>query len=168
MVRAKAQRRKEVVPAAGHLLQPNLTEWRNVNVAVRLRRGRYLSAPPRLRVSILRSKSRTIIATSSPRSRPVTPTWPNGPDKPSEEVQVVCGAPNARAGLIGVLGLSAATGGYAFGPLNWPLRLALFCFSPLLDAAVLETSTVQRKNHVFSFLLAFSDGIRYDGETGTS
>lgn len=33
---------------------------------------------------------------------------------------------------IGVLGLSAATGGYAFGPLNWPLRLALFCLSPLL------------------------------------
>ncbi|MBM3358346.1 MAG: TRAP transporter fused permease subunit [Betaproteobacteria bacterium] len=33
---------------------------------------------------------------------------------------------------IGVLGLSAATGGYAFGPLNWPLRLALFGFSPLL------------------------------------
>ena len=29
-------------------------------------------------------------------------TWPNGPDKPSEEVQVVCGAPNARTGLIGV------------------------------------------------------------------
>ena len=28
--------------------------------------------------------------------------WPNGPDKPSEEVQVVCGAPNARTGLIGV------------------------------------------------------------------
>jgi TRAP transporter 4TM/12TM fusion protein len=33
---------------------------------------------------------------------------------------------------IGVLGLSAATGGYAFGPLNWPLRTVLFCFSPLL------------------------------------
>jgi TRAP transporter 4TM/12TM fusion protein len=33
---------------------------------------------------------------------------------------------------IGVLGLSAATGGYAFGPLNWPLRVVLFCFSPLL------------------------------------
>lgn len=33
---------------------------------------------------------------------------------------------------IGVLGLSAATGGYAFGPLNWPLRVMLFCFSPLL------------------------------------
>ncbi|MBI4194633.1 MAG: TRAP transporter fused permease subunit [Betaproteobacteria bacterium] len=33
---------------------------------------------------------------------------------------------------IGVLGLSAATGGYAFGPLAWPLRVALFCFSPLL------------------------------------
>jgi len=33
---------------------------------------------------------------------------------------------------IGVLGLSAATGGYAFGPLNWPLRIVLFCFSPLL------------------------------------
>jgi len=29
-------------------------------------------------------------------------TWPNGPDKPSEEVQVVCGAPNAKTGLIGV------------------------------------------------------------------
>ncbi len=29
-------------------------------------------------------------------------TWPNGPEKPSEEVQVVCGAPNARTGLIGV------------------------------------------------------------------
>ncbi len=29
-------------------------------------------------------------------------TWPNGPDRPSEEVQVVCGAPNARTGLVGV------------------------------------------------------------------
>ena len=29
-------------------------------------------------------------------------TWPNGPDAPSEEVQVVCGAPNARTGLVGV------------------------------------------------------------------
>ncbi len=29
-------------------------------------------------------------------------TWPNGPEAPSEEVQVVCGAPNARTGLIGV------------------------------------------------------------------
>ncbi len=29
-------------------------------------------------------------------------TWPHGPDAPSEEVQVVCGAPNARTGLIGV------------------------------------------------------------------
>ncbi|MEO0359725.1 MAG: phenylalanine--tRNA ligase subunit beta [Pseudomonadota bacterium] len=28
--------------------------------------------------------------------------WPNGPDEPSEEVQVVCGAPNARTGLVGV------------------------------------------------------------------
>lgn len=28
--------------------------------------------------------------------------WPNGPDKPSQEVQVVCGAPNARTGLVGV------------------------------------------------------------------
>lgn len=33
---------------------------------------------------------------------------------------------------IGVLGFSAATGGYAFGPLAWPVRIALFCFSPLL------------------------------------
>ncbi len=28
--------------------------------------------------------------------------WPNGPEAPSEEVQVVCGAPNARTGLVGV------------------------------------------------------------------
>ncbi len=29
-------------------------------------------------------------------------TWPNGPDAASEEVQVVCGAPNAKTGLVGV------------------------------------------------------------------
>jgi phenylalanyl-tRNA synthetase beta chain len=29
-------------------------------------------------------------------------TWPEGPDGPAEEVQVVCGAPNARTGMIGV------------------------------------------------------------------
>ena len=29
-------------------------------------------------------------------------TWPDGPDGRTEEVQVVCGAPNARTGLIGV------------------------------------------------------------------
>ncbi|MEM6422852.1 MAG: phenylalanine--tRNA ligase subunit beta, partial [Pseudomonadota bacterium] len=29
-------------------------------------------------------------------------TWPDGPDHPSTEVQVVCGAPNARTGLVGV------------------------------------------------------------------
>ncbi len=29
-------------------------------------------------------------------------TWPEGPDGPIEEVQVVCGAPNARTGLVGV------------------------------------------------------------------
>jgi len=29
-------------------------------------------------------------------------TWPNGPENASEEVQVVCGAPNAKTGLIGV------------------------------------------------------------------
>ncbi|MEM8742314.1 MAG: YtpR family tRNA-binding protein, partial [Pseudomonadota bacterium] len=28
--------------------------------------------------------------------------WPDGPDGTSEEVQVVCGAPNARTGLVGV------------------------------------------------------------------
>ncbi len=28
--------------------------------------------------------------------------WPNGPEATSEEVQVVCGAPNARTGLVGV------------------------------------------------------------------
>jgi TRAP-type uncharacterized transport system fused permease subunit len=33
---------------------------------------------------------------------------------------------------IGVVAFSAATGGYAFGPLQWPARLALFCFAPLL------------------------------------
>ncbi|TVQ54141.1 MAG: phenylalanine--tRNA ligase subunit beta, partial [Rhodobacteraceae bacterium] len=29
-------------------------------------------------------------------------SWPDGPDAPSREVQVVCGAPNARTGLVGV------------------------------------------------------------------
>ncbi|TVS04668.1 MAG: phenylalanine--tRNA ligase subunit beta [Rhodobacteraceae bacterium] len=29
-------------------------------------------------------------------------TWPDGPDGPAEEVQVVCGAPNARTGMRGV------------------------------------------------------------------
>lgn len=29
-------------------------------------------------------------------------TWPGGPGSPMEEVQVVCGAPNARTGMIGV------------------------------------------------------------------
>ncbi|MES2845943.1 MAG: phenylalanine--tRNA ligase subunit beta [Pseudomonadota bacterium] len=29
-------------------------------------------------------------------------TWPDGPDGPMQEVQVVCGAPNARTGLVGV------------------------------------------------------------------
>ena len=33
---------------------------------------------------------------------------------------------------IGIAGLSLATGGYLFGPLNWPARIALFCLSPLL------------------------------------
>jgi len=33
---------------------------------------------------------------------------------------------------IGVTGLSVATGGYLFGPLAWPARLALFGLSPLL------------------------------------
>lgn len=33
---------------------------------------------------------------------------------------------------IGVLGFSAALGGYLLGPLNWPGRIVLFCFSPLL------------------------------------
>ncbi len=28
--------------------------------------------------------------------------WPKGPEAPSEEVQVVCGAPNARTGMVGV------------------------------------------------------------------
>ena len=28
--------------------------------------------------------------------------WPKGPDQPSEEGQVVCGAPNARTGMVGV------------------------------------------------------------------
>ncbi len=29
-------------------------------------------------------------------------TWPDGPEAPSQEVQVVCGAPNAKTGLVGV------------------------------------------------------------------
>ena len=39
-------------------------------------------------------------------------TWPEGPDGESEEVQVVCGAPNARTGLVGVF---AAPGTYVPG-----------------------------------------------------
>jgi len=35
---------------------------------------------------------------------------------------------------IGVAALSMATGGYAFGPLDWPLRAVLFCSAPLLIA----------------------------------
>lgn len=38
--------------------------------------------------------------------------WPHAPDKPSETVQVVCGAPNAKTGLIGVF---AAPGVYVPG-----------------------------------------------------
>jgi TRAP-type uncharacterized transport system fused permease subunit len=37
----------------------------------------------------------------------------------------------ATAGC-GVAALSAAMGGYAFGPLSWPLRVALFCLGPFL------------------------------------
>jgi TRAP transporter 4TM/12TM fusion protein len=33
---------------------------------------------------------------------------------------------------IGVGAFAAGTGGYLFGPLTWPMRIALFCFSPLL------------------------------------
>jgi TRAP transporter 4TM/12TM fusion protein len=32
----------------------------------------------------------------------------------------------------GVVCLSVATGGYAFGPLSWPVRASLFCLGPLL------------------------------------
>jgi phenylalanyl-tRNA synthetase beta chain len=39
-------------------------------------------------------------------------TWPDGPARPSATVQVVCGAPNARAGLVGVF---AAPGVYVPG-----------------------------------------------------
>ncbi|RRH75489.1 phenylalanine--tRNA ligase subunit beta [Falsigemmobacter faecalis] len=39
-------------------------------------------------------------------------TWPNGPDGAMEEVQVVCGAPNARTGLVGVF---APVGAYVPG-----------------------------------------------------
>jgi TRAP transporter 4TM/12TM fusion protein len=34
----------------------------------------------------------------------------------------------------GVAAMSAATGGYAFGPLSWPWRALLFCVAPLLIA----------------------------------
>jgi len=39
-------------------------------------------------------------------------TWPDGPDGRTEEVQVVCGAPNARTGLVGVF---APVGSYVPG-----------------------------------------------------
>lgn len=51
-------------------------------------------------------------------------------------VQVV-----ATAG-VGVLGLSAATGGYAFGPLAWPARVLLFCSSPLLIHPQITTDLI--------------------------
>ena len=44
--------------------------------------------------------------------------------------------------LAGVVGLAAATGGYAFGPLAMPLRIALFVFSPLLIAPDRATDLV--------------------------
>ncbi|MGI9383780.1 MAG: TRAP transporter permease [Methyloligellaceae bacterium] len=44
--------------------------------------------------------------------------------------------------LAGVIGLSAASGGYAFGPLAMPLRIAMFCLSPLLIAPDLTTDFV--------------------------
>ena len=44
--------------------------------------------------------------------------------------------------LIGVIVMAAASGGYAFGPLAMPLRVALFCLSPLLIAPDLRTDLV--------------------------
>lgn len=43
---------------------------------------------------------------------------------------------------IGIAGLAAATGGYAFGPLGWPWRVALFCFAPLLIAPDITTDLI--------------------------
>ncbi len=44
--------------------------------------------------------------------------------------------------LIGVVGLAAASGGYAFGPITLPLRIALFVFSPFLIAPDFSTDAI--------------------------
>ncbi len=42
----------------------------------------------------------------------------------------------------GVAALSMATGGYAFGPLGWPVRILLFCSAPLLIAPEIITDLI--------------------------
>lgn len=39
---------------------------------------------------------------------------------------------SVATGLVAVAAASAATGGYAFGPLAWPVRIGMFCFGVML------------------------------------
>jgi TRAP-type uncharacterized transport system fused permease subunit len=44
------------------------------------------------------------------------------------------------AAAMGVIALSAATGGYLFGPLAWPMRVLLFAMAPfLIDPAIITS-----------------------------
>jgi TRAP-type uncharacterized transport system fused permease subunit len=52
------------------------------------------------------------------------------------------GATIIGAAAIGVIALSAATGGYLLGPLSWPLRTILFASAPLLIDPAFTTTLV--------------------------
>jgi TRAP transporter 4TM/12TM fusion protein len=55
---------------------------------------------------------------------------------------VLHGAIVVGAATLGVIALSAATGGYLFGPLAWPIRAVLFASAPLLIDPAINTSLV--------------------------
>lgn len=46
------------------------------------------------------------------------------------------------AAAIGIIALSAATGGYLLGPLRWPLRAILFASAPLLIDPAFTTTLI--------------------------
>ena len=43
---------------------------------------------------------------------------------------------------LGIVALSAATGGYLFGPLAWPVRALLFVSAPFLIDPAMTTSLI--------------------------
>jgi TRAP-type uncharacterized transport system fused permease subunit len=46
------------------------------------------------------------------------------------------------AATLGIIALSAATGGYLFGPLTWPVRAVLFASAPFLIDPAITTSLI--------------------------